>query len=278
MSVDHYENFPVASWLCPPHLRPAVAAIYWFARTADDVADEGDALPMLRLQALAQYQADLQACAAGLAHSGRWPQVFKPLQAAMATYALPVELLAALLSAFAQDVRFSAERRHYRNRAELLDYCQRSANPVGRLMLHLYQVSDAQSLAQSDCICTALQLINFWQDLSVDLPRGRYYLPLDGFARHGLRMQQLLHSPPLPTCERMLQDHANWARELMHQGAPLALQLPGRVGWELRAVVQGGLRTLHKVQALGARSLYQRARLRAWDAPLIGWRMWRMPQ
>src|SRR5258706_3302942 len=154
VSIDHYENFPVASWLCPPALRPAVAAIYWFARTADDLADEGEAEPAQRLADLAAYRADLAAAAAGHPASARWPTVFGPLTVALQRHALPPTLLGDLLDAFAQDV----VKNSYADRAELLDYCRRSANPVGRLLLHLYGVSDADSLRRSDAVCTALQL------------------------------------------------------------------------------------------------------------------------
>jgi len=171
--VAHYENFPVASVLCPARLRPAIAALYHFARTADDLADEGEATAEQRLAQLSRYRADLQATARRQAHSGTWPQVFEPLGGVIAQFNLPVPLLADLLDAFEQDVRYTAAERRYADDAELLDYCRRSANPVGRLLLHLYGVGDALSLAQSDQICSALQLINFWQDVRVDAARGR---------------------------------------------------------------------------------------------------------
>jgi phytoene/squalene synthetase len=129
VSIDHYENFPVASVLCPPALRPAVTAIYHFARTADDIADEGSATPALRLQELAQYRADLGAVLAGRPDSGHWAPVFAPLARAVAAHGLPPRLLHDLLDAFEQDVR----NPRYEDRAALLDYCRRSANPVGRL-------------------------------------------------------------------------------------------------------------------------------------------------
>lgn len=165
--VEHYENFPVASWLCPPALRAPIAAIYHFARTADDMADEGDAPATRRLADLAEYRADLMACAGGgpSRAATRWPQVFVPLTAAITQHQLPLNLLADLLSAFEQDVRKTDAGETYRTRDELLHYCARSANPVGRLLLHLWGIDDERSLQQSDAICTALQLINFWQDL-----------------------------------------------------------------------------------------------------------------
>lgn len=230
-SVDHYENFPVASWLCPARLRPAVVAIYHFARTADDLADEGDATAEQRLEDLHQYRAELELCLNGQApQDRRWVQVFANLLSAVRAFDLPAQPLRDLLSAFEQDVSYTSVGHIYRDRAELMDYCRRSANPVGRLMLHLYGVSDAQSLAQSDAICSALQLINFWQDRTRDLEWGRDYLPQDSSL--GAELQ--------------------FARALMGQGAPLVHRVPGRAGWELRAMVQGGLCILGKVDALYA--------------------------
>ena len=249
-AVDHYENFPVASWLCPPHLRGAVVAIYHFARTADDLADEGNDTPEQRLAQLAAYRHALnQVTAAQIKPSGAtappattvadsppapdrpkthgsWPEVFAQLATEIQKHALPLDCLHALLDAFEQDVRYTQQGRRYASRAELLDYCAKSANPIGRLLLHLYRVNDAAALAMSDAVCSSLQLINFWQDLSEDLPRGRLYLP-DGAD---------------------LSAELAYARALMQQGAPLVHRVPGRAGWELRLVVQGGLRILDKIE------------------------------
>ena len=263
--VTHYENFPVASLLCPPHLRQPIAAIYAFARTADDIADEGDATPAARLDDLAAYLADLHAIAQGQTPSPRWADVFLPLQGVLRSHQLPVPLLEDLLSAFAQDVEKTRDAEGYADRAELLDYCRRSANPVGRLLLHLYGVGDAQALQQSDAICTALQLINFWQDLSVDIPRHRHYLPRADCALHGACQAELLALQSTRENARLIADCADWARTTMDSGAPLVHRLPGRAGWELRLVVQGGLRILDKVEALKGGSLHTRPRLHAWD-------------
>jgi hydroxysqualene synthase len=273
--VSHYENFPVASWLCPPRLRPAITAIYWFARTADDIADEGDATPQIRLDDLAAYRADLLATASGEAPSPRWAAVFTPLGPVINQFALPVPLLADLLSAFEQDI----VKQRYANEAELLDYCARSANPVGRLLLHLYGVTDAKSLAQSDCICSALQLINFWQDLSVDIPRGRIYLPADAWTRHGVDEAQLLRLESNPNTINLIADCARTARAGMLKGAELPAtvgrQLGGFTGWraalELRCVIQGGLRILDKMEAMNYATLTQRPTLGKVDAMLIVW-------
>ena len=267
--VTHYENFPVASWLCPPHLRAPIAAIYHFARSADDIADEGEASAAQRLQELQAYSADLMQLGTAqeaqmLAHT-RWPAIFAPLAAQVRAHQLPLKLLNDLLSAFMQDVEKTREAEGYADRAELLDYCRRSANPVGRLLLHLYGVNDTQALEQSDAICTALQLINFWQDLSVDIPRGRHYLPREDCAAHGACQAELLALHNTPENIRLIADCARWARASMQAGTPLVHRLPGRAGWELRLVVQGGLRILDKVDALKGGSLHTRPRLHAWD-------------
>ncbi len=265
MPVAHYENFPVASLLCPPKLRAPIAAIYAFARTADDLADEGDAPAAARLTDLQAYRSDLQAIAMGAAPSARWPEVFGPLAAMLRSHALPVALLYDLLSAFVQDVEKTRDGAGYSDRAELLDYCRRSANPVGRLLLHLYGVQDAEALEQSDAICTALQLANFWQDLSEDLPRGRFYLPEADCAAHGVQRADLLRLQSTPQTTKLIATSADWARVSMQKGTPLVKHLPGRAGWELRLVVQGGLRILDKVDALHGASLHTRPRIRPWD-------------
>ena len=272
MSTDHYENFPVASWLCPAALRGAVTAIYHFARTADDIADEGNASPAQRQSDLARYRLALQAAAAGAPLDGVWPAVFRPLAAAITRHQLPLHLLDALLDAFWQD---TGNPRHA-DRAQLLDYCTRSANPIGRLMLHLAGVSDDLSLAQSDAVCTALQLINFWQDPSVDLPRGRHYVPVADAQRHGLSLDTLAAQPDSAATQALLRELCQWAAELMRQGAPLACRLPGRFGWELRLVVQGGLRILERIAGLQYRTLHQRPMLGASDLPVMAWRALRM--
>lgn len=265
VSVDHYENFPVASVLCPPALRAPVRAIYHYARTADDIADEGTARPEQRLADLRAYRADLAKAVAGDEPAPRWAWVFGPLREALATHRLPVQLLGDLLDAFEQDV----VQQRYADRAELLDYCRRSANPVGRLLLHLHGAGDGPALRQSDAICTALQLINFWQDLSIDTRRGRLYVPLEDCARHAVAPEALLAGRDDAATRRLVADLAGWAGALMREGSPLALRLPGRVGWELRLVVQGGMRILRKIESRGFDSLVHRPRLSLADAPLL---------
>lgn len=273
MGVDHYENFPVASVLCPPALRPAVTAIYRFARTADDLADEGEASNAQRLADLAEFRVDLMSVFGGNAPGPRWREVFVDLATQRRAHALPLPHLSDLLSAFEQDVHNPT----YRSRAELLDYCARSANPIGRLLLHLYGVNDDTSLRQSDAICTALQLINFWQDLGVDLPRQRCYVPMEDLARHGLHQHDWLNATHRSHIVAMVRELCLWTCDLMACGAPLATRLPGRAGWELRLVVQGGLRVLEKIERQGFDTLARRPAITALDAPRLLWRALRMP-
>jgi len=265
VSVEHYENFPVASWLCPPALRPAVRAIYWFARTADDIADEGDAPAAARQADLAAYRQDLLAALAGQPPSARWPAIFGPLAQVIAAHHLPASELLALLDAFEEDTRHAG----YADRAALLAYCARSANPVGRLLLHLHGIDDPGLAARSDAVCTALQLINFWQDLSRDVVRGRVYVPLVDANAHGTTVAHCLAEPGAPASRALVHDLCDWARGLMAEGAPIALAVPGRVGWELRFVVQGGLRILEKIAAMNFASFARRPRLHAGDHLLV---------
>jgi hydroxysqualene synthase len=279
-SIDHYENFPVASWLCPARLRPVVAAIYWFARTADDLADEGDAPLAKRLADLEAYRANLHAISKGYDPSGRWAGVFETLAPHITQHKLPVQLLDDLLDAFEQDVRYTAARHWYTDHAELRQYCSLSANPVGRLLLHLYGVTDEAALAESDAICTALQLANFWQDLSEDIPTQRYYLPLDLMAMHSVNPVDLLAMQDTQNTMHLVAACADLAWTSMQQGyklpARVQRQIGGFDGWraslELRCVIQGGLRILDKIRALNHSTLTQRPSLGKWDACVVVWR------
>jgi hydroxysqualene synthase len=282
--VDHYENFPVASWLCPARLRPAIAAIYWFARTADDLADEGDASMARRLAALSAYRANLHACAKGFDASGRWAALFENLAPHIAQQHLPVSLLDDLLSAFIQDVQYTGAKHWYSSHDELMQYCKLSANPVGRLLLHLYGVTDEIALAESDTICASLQLINFWQDAGRDIAHQRYYLPLDLMAQFNVTPMQLLECKDNEQTMQLIASCADIAWANMQKG----FKLPGRVqrqlggfdGWraglELRCVIQGGLRILDKIRAIRHRTLGQRPKLSRWDACVVLWRALRM--
>jgi squalene synthase HpnC len=255
MGVGHYENFPVASWLMPAGLRPAVRAIYRFARTADDIADEGDAAEDERLAALRDLHSSLDRIAAG--EDGGWPD----LAAAVREHALPLAPLRDLLSAFAQDVTV----KRYPDYQALLDYCRRSANPVGRLLLALYRVDAAQAADWSDRICTGLQLTNFWQDVAVDWAKGRVYLPLDELGRFDLAESAIAEGGRDRRWPTLMQAQTDRARRMLESGAALTGELPGRIGWELRLVIQGGLRILERIDQVDGDVFRRRPRLRAVD-------------
>jgi squalene synthase HpnC len=269
MPVDHYENFPVASVLLPRRLVPAVEAVYAFARSADDLADEGDATPEQRLAALDQYSATLDAI-------GRGERPAEPLFARLAEvvsgYQLPLAPMHALLSAFRQDV----VKTRYATYDELLDYCARSANPVGRLMLHLYGASGEADLRDADAICSALQIINFLQDVRIDRQKDRIYLPLEDLARFGIPPEQLDRQTVDEAWRLLMAFEVGRVRALMESGAPLATRLPGRIGWELRLVVQGGLRILEMIERAGYDVFRRRPQLTTRDWAAILWRAFRM--
>lgn len=269
MPVEHYENFPVASLLLPARLRPPVEAIYAFARAADDIADEGDALPQQRLQDLDKY-----AQALGRIEAGESPSEppFGALAVAVRRHALPLQPLRDLLSAFRQDVG----TKRYATYEALLDYCSRSANPVGRLMLHLYGHASAGNVRDSDAICSALQLTNFWQDVGVDWQKQRIYLPQDDMARFGVGEDDIEHADCGPAWKALMAFEVERTRALMLSGAPLALRIPGRIGWELRLIVQGGLRILERIEAADYDVFNRRPKLGPTDWLVIGWRALRM--
>lgn len=246
MAVDHYENFPVASFLLPARLRAPVELIYRFARGADDIADEGDAGSAERLAGLAAYRQQFRRVSNGEAAAPQ-PEgaMFDALGNVIADYRLPTRLFEDLLDAFSQDV----VQTRYADFPQLLDYCRRSANPIGRLLLALYGVAAPQALTQSDAICSSLQLINFWQDVAIDRAKGRVYLPQDSLARFGFSPNE---GPPSVCDHRfraLLCFEVGRARAMMLAGAPLTAALPGRIGWELSLVVQGGLRIIDKIEA-----------------------------
>ena len=262
MSVGHYENFPVASWLMPARLRPAVRAIYRFARTADDLADEGDAAPAERLASLDQLRVQLQLIEAGA--SSEW----EDLAAAVREHQLPLPLFHDLLSAFAQDVVTA----RYDSFETLVDYCRRSANPIGRLLLQLFRRAEPTLLQQSDAICTGLQLANFWQDIAVDWRKGRVYLPQQDLATFRVSEAQIACGTVDQAWQRLLAFEVRRTRDLLLGGAPLASALGGRVGLELRLIVQGGLRILERIDAVNGDVFSRRPTLTARDWTLMGWR------
>lgn len=269
MAVDHYENFPVASLLLPARLRPAVKAIYAFARSADDIADEGDATIEQRLRALCAYEEELDKIAANQTSAN---PLFSTLSHTVTQYQLPLAPLRDLLSAFKQDVSTT----RYDNFDALLDYCRRSANPVGTLMLHLYQATDPDNLRDSDAICSALQLINFWQDIAIDWQKQRIYLPLEDLQHFGIEEEQIAKAVADTRWHTMMQFQITRARNLINSGAPLALRLPGRIGWELRLVIQGGLRILERLEQVQGDIFQRRPTLTRCDWIIIGWRALRM--
>ncbi|MBX7229393.1 MAG: squalene synthase HpnC [Burkholderiaceae bacterium] len=273
MSVDHYENFPVASLLLPRHLRPAVTAIYRFARYADDLADEGNASPQQRLDALSALDSQLAYWQSYANLPTPSEKILHSLPRVVTRYGLDIQLLRDLISAFSQDV----VQNRYEDYSQLLDYCRRSANPVGRLMLKLYGAEQTQrNLLQSDAICTALQLINFWQDIAMDLQKNRIYLPKEDLIKFGVSEQSLLEQPALLMQQNQWQQlmafQIHRSVLLMGQGAPLAWQLRGRVGLELRAIVQGGLRIAQKLEKRKFNVVRHRPTLKSYDWVLVGWR------
>jgi len=187
-------------------------------------------------------------------------------------YGLPIQAFRDLLSAFKQDVVTV----RYESFHDLLDYCRRSANPVGTLMLALYGVSDPQSRRESDAVCTSLQLINFWQDVAVDWKKSRIYLPLEDLRRFGVTEAQIAEGRMDHAWKELMRFEIRRAREMMLAGAPLALRLPGRIGWELRLVVQGGLRILERIESVDYDVFHHRPRLGPVDWACMLWRAGRM--
>lgn len=269
MPVEHYENFPVASFLLPRRLVPAVEAIYAFARSADDIADEGDAAPAERLAGLERYHSKLDLIAAGGTPSD---PMFARLAHVIAQHGLPLKPMRDLLSAFSQDI----ETTRYPTYQALCAYCRHSANPVGLLMLKLYGADDPRNEADSDAICTALQLINFLQDVAIDWEKQRIYLPLEDLARFGVTEDDIAAARDSAAWRALMAFEVQRARALMFSGAPLATRLPGRIGWELRLVVQGGLRILERIERAGYDVFRRRPVLGMRDWAAIGWRALRM--
>ncbi len=262
-SRSHYENFPVASLLLPGHLRDPIAAIYSFARTADDVADEGDATASQRLEALDTMSAALQQTLAGQPPD-------EPMYHALADTAqrhqLPINLFENLLSAFRQDVT----QNRYANFGQLMNYCRRSANPVGRLLLHLEKQASERNLALSDAICSALQLINFLQDIDQDYAEnGRIYLPQDEMQRFGVDENAIAGRHNNPAVRSLIQFQIERAGKLLGSGSLLGTTLPGRFGLEVRAIILGGSRILEKLHSQD--NQFSRPRLSRTDRIKIAW-------
>ena len=264
----HYENFPVASWLIPKRVRPAVQAIYAFARIADDFADE-EAHEGRRTERLAEWERMLDGCFQGEAIH----PVFVALRDAVTTFGLPRQPFADLLAAFRMDVL----TRRYADEPALLEYCRLSANPVGRLLLRLFGYDDPELAGRSDAICTALQLANHWQDVAIDLKRDRIYLPADALSRHGVTEDELRASTVTAGFRDLMREQVSRVRGLFAKGRPLCDAVRGRFRLELRLTVLGGERVLDRIEAQRFDVLSRRPKLGPADALIIlgraaGWR------
>ncbi len=258
MAVEHYENFPVASVLLPRRLRRPVEVIYHFARQADDFADEGELPNDERLAKLDAFRAELNRIAANQPPA---TPLFRDMAAIVAEFQLPLQLFHDLLDAFSQDV----VKKRYANFEEVLDYCCRSANPVGRLLLHLYEEATPQNLKYSDAICTSLQLINFWQDVRKDYAIARIYLPQDEMAQYGVTEESIAQGRADAAWQQLMKFQCDRARAMMQSGAPLGSILTGRIGLEMRMIIAGGLRILDKLDAVDYDMFGRRPVLKPWD-------------
>jgi hydroxysqualene synthase len=279
----HYENFPVASRLLPAAMRPHVAAVYAFARVADDFADEGAMPPESRLSLLDGWLDYLRRAAAGrelhAPAEGYPPEsalIFGAVGSTIRACDLPVALFEDLLSAFRQDVTTM----RYRAWDDVLDYCRRSANPVGRLVLRIAGYRDADLDAASDAVCTALQLTNFWQDLARDWANGRLYLPLEDCRRERAEFTDLDAGRITPEWRRVLSGAAARPARLFELGRPVCDGVRGRLGLELRVTWLGGRRILERVEQVGFDVFEHRPTLSASDVPVLSWRAltWRRPR
>ncbi len=258
MGTKHYENFPVGSVLLPRRLRQPVQVIYAFARTADDFADEGNAPPNERLWQLDQYRHQLD-----LIDKNKQPTLplFLDVARIINQYGLPVQLFRDLLSAFSQDV----VKNRYANFAEVMDYCRRSANPVGRLLLHLFNDTSDIHFEYSDNICSSLQLINFLQDVESDYRRNRIYFALDEMQKFEISEAQIANADAAGNWAPFMRHQIARAREMLMTGAPLGTKLHGRIGLELRTIVCGGSRILEKLDAIDGNVFERRPVLRPID-------------
>lgn len=239
----HYENFPVASFFIPKHLRPAVAVIYAFARTADDFADEGTRMPEERLRALDEWERKLDACDQGTVDH----PVFIALADVLSSFHIPKQLLSDLLTAFRMDVTTN----RYETFDDLLNYCKHSANPVGRTVLHIFDDMSERKALLSDNVCTALQLTNFWQDVRSDAERGRIYLPLEDMRRFGYTEHELLSATMNPQFAELLRYQVERTRRLFALGRPLIDEVVPQLRFEMKLTWSGGMRILDKIERSG---------------------------
>jgi squalene synthase HpnC len=263
MGVGHYENFPVASLLVPSRLRPAIVAIYRFARAADDIADEGNDSPAERLAALGRFGDALQAIGRGETPSAA---PFPALAEAIRTHGLPLSPFEDLLSAFRQDVTCG----RYASYAGLEDYCRRSANPIGRLLLALYRVQTPAAFEASDSICTGLQLVNFWQDVAIDWRKNRLYIPREDLDRFAVTEPEIAAGASGDRWRALMAFETARARALLRSGRPLVRMLPWRLALELSAVVAGGERILERIDAVAGDVFRRRPALGLVDWAFVG--------
>jgi len=265
----HYENFPVASYLLPATLRPHVAAVYAFARLADDMADEGTRPAAERLADLDRWDARLDAALGGRPQDGE-PHafVFTAIRHTIETCRLPAGLLHDLVSAFRQDVTVM----RYPTWEALLDYCRRSANPVGRLVLRIAGTESASADRASDAVCTALQLTNFWQDLEIDWMKGRLYVPESVVRRAGAREADLASRRLTSEWRTALREVTRLTRALFAEGRAVCDAVNGRLRYELRATWLGGTRILDKLEAARFDVFARRPQLTNADVPWLVWK------
>lgn len=266
LARTHYENFTVGSFLMPRRLRADLAAVYAFARGADDLADEGDAEPAVRVAALDAWERRLDDCVAGEASH----PVFVALGHTIARHRLPLAPFRALLEAFRRDAR--GDSATFATFDDVLDYCRVSANPVGRIVLGLHGVDHPVAVERSDDICTALQLTNFWQDVESDLARGRVYLPdedLDAFP--GCRDALARRQANVPFRD-LLAFEVKRTRALFHRGLPLARLVGGRLGFEIRMFAAGGLAILDRLDEAAWDVFTRRPTLARRDLVVVGLR------
>jgi squalene synthase HpnC len=271
LAQSHYENFPVASRLLPAAMRPHVAAVYAFARVADDMADEGKAAAATRQEQLRAWQARLHAAIREEDESaavGRDDLLFVALGHSIRSLDLPVALFDDLLSAFCQDTTTT----RYASWGDVLDYCRRSANPIGRLVLRIAGYRDEPLDQSSDALCTALQLTNFWQDFGRDWRAGRLYVPRDVQRATGADETDLASGTMPAPWARAIDACVETTRRLFEEGRGVCDGVSGRLKWELRLTWHGGRRILEQVHATPGNLLQHRPALRAIDAPLLVWR------
>lgn len=258
----HYENFPVASWLVPERMRRHIAAVYAFARTADDYADKPGRSPDERLRLLDSWQAQLHRC---LRHETPDDPVFLALGHTIEACGLPLQLFDDLLSAFRQDVAVD----RYDTWDDVFDYCRRSAHPVGRIVLRIAGVNQPHADRASDALCAALQLANFWQDFGLDWRNGRLYVPREEYQKAGASEKDLTAGRMTAEWKAALAASVVITRALFEAGRPVAGFVSGRLKYELRATWLGGMRILDKIEHAGYGTLHHRPRLTAVDVAPI---------